>query len=129
MLEPFSYGEVCVKPRRGFPLLLHGDTKHSFSAIRHHFNTISFAQYVLAIISKLTAYGQPNSALFKVLLTVLTQLDQGKPLAEVESWFYYSVLYTEGLIQPPMRELSQDTFKEYFESYANMALPQLLTVN
>jgi DNA repair protein RecO (recombination protein O) len=87
VLEPFSRLEVVVAQRKktGLPVLQEASLEDPFFNIREDIIKTAYASYWTELIYLWMAEGEPQDALYRLILHVLTELDRGRTPVEVLS--------------------------------------------
>jgi DNA repair protein RecO (recombination protein O) len=123
LLDPTCYIEAeCYKKTTSISIFK-ADLIDGFFNIRAKFNTISLSLYLLNLVRFSTEYGQENKPLFDLLLQCLMQLNEGKNISTVKSFFEHQFLIIEGLWDE-----NNKIFDRVFESYTGSKVPSLLLI-
>ena len=117
-LEVFGYNNLLIsKGKKDLDFLSQVETAENLQHIRNSYENIEAGLYFLWVIDRATVDGQPNPALFDLLLSCLQALaHRQKPLINIKQFFQQELLRCEGIMAEG--EFSEAAFDKKFFEYA-----------
>ena len=102
---------------KSFTILTQTSILHDFSSIRKNFNTLQFSLFVLSCVSKISAFGQTNPALYNLVTHTLYELTLNPFTKATQTKFYKNLFIIEGIISENNPYINDQTFLRLFEEY------------
>tara|TARA_E500000178_G_C16830852_1_gene665971 strand:+ start:238 stop:768 length:531 start_codon:yes stop_codon:yes gene_type:complete len=118
-LDPLCIIDAETFQGKSFLLITQCSLKSDFSSIRTEFNTLQLALFFLSIIQVSTEFNQPNTALYNLLISHLTQLSKHYHLETIKQSFYKQYLQVEGLYEENKIKITDTEFINLLASYTH----------
>lgn len=83
MVQLFTHGDFVIYKGSGMGSLNHAEIIHSYREIREDLHKAAHTAYLVELIERLSAEGEPNVTLFDQLLAALDAIKEGKDAAIV----------------------------------------------